>query len=100
MAIWQTFLAKHMCIGSSGTRCRVVVATHPAGPTKSPVGVERDGVVYELFFTKLPQHAFTAADVVALYLHRGAFEHALSDEDLEQDPDRCCMCFARHYCHY
>src|SRR3989442_15603054 len=38
-------------IGPSGVRCRVVVATHPAGPTKSPVGVERDGVVYELFFT-------------------------------------------------
>jgi len=68
----------------------VVVATHPAGPTKSPVGVERDGVVYELFFTTLPQGAFSAADVVALYLHRGAFENALADEDLEQDPDRWC----------
>jgi hypothetical protein len=30
------------------------------------------------------------ADVVALYLHRGAFENALSDEDREQDPDRWC----------
>jgi len=77
-------------IGPSGTRCRVVVATHPAGKTKSRVGVERDGVVYELFFTNLPQGAFSAADVVALYLHRGAFENALSDEDLEQDPDRWC----------
>jgi hypothetical protein len=27
---------------------------------------------------------------VALYLHRGAFETALSDEDSEQDPDRWC----------
>jgi hypothetical protein len=77
-------------IGPAGTRCRVVVATHPAGKQKSQVGVERDGVVYELFFTKLPQSAFTAADVVALYLHRGAFENALADEDLEQDPDRWC----------
>jgi hypothetical protein len=77
-------------IGPSGEWCRVVVATHPAGKTKNRVGVERDGVVYELFFTKLPQGAFTAADVVALYLHRGAFENALSDEDLEQDPDRWC----------
>jgi hypothetical protein len=67
-----------------------VVATHPAGKTKSQVGVERDGVVYELFLTNLPQPAFTAADVVALYLHRGAFENALADEDLEQDPDRWC----------
>ena len=38
----------------------------------------------------LPQAAFTAADVVALYLHRGAFETARADEDLEQDPDRWC----------
>ncbi len=79
-----------VCIGPSGASCRVVVATHPAGKTKSQVGVERDSVVYELSFTKLPQDAFTAADVVALYLHRGAFENALADEDLEQDPDRWC----------
>jgi hypothetical protein len=44
--------------------------------------------VYELFLTNLPQDAFTAADVVALYLQRGAFENALSDEDQELDPDR------------
>ncbi|WP_246035672.1 hypothetical protein [Dictyobacter kobayashii] len=47
-------------------------------------------MVYELFFTNLPQHAFTACDVVELYLHRGAFEPILSDEDIEQDPDRWC----------
>jgi len=54
------------------------------------VGVTRAGVVYELFFTNLPQRAFTACDVVELYLHRGAFEPTLADEDLEQDPDRWC----------
>jgi len=68
----------------------VVVATHPAGKKKSPVGVTRAGVVYELFFTNLPQHAFTACDVVELYLHRGAFEPIVADEDIEQDPDRWC----------
>jgi hypothetical protein len=47
-------------------------------------------VVYELFFTQLPQDGFTASDVVALYLHRGAFEPVLSDEDREIDPDRWC----------
>jgi hypothetical protein len=73
-----------------GVLCRVVVATHPAGKKKSPVGVTRAGVVYELFFTTLPQCAFTASDVVELYLHRGAFEPALSDEDQEIDPDRWC----------
>jgi hypothetical protein len=77
-------------VGSEGGRCRVVVATHPAGKKKSPVGVTRAGVVYELFFTTLPQQAFTASDVVEVYLHRGAFEPALSDEDREQDPDRWC----------
>jgi hypothetical protein len=77
-------------VGTEGVPCRVVVATHPAGKKKSPVGVTRDGVVYELFFSTLPQQGFTACDVVELYLHRGAFEPALADEDAELDPDRWC----------
>ncbi len=77
-------------VGPEGVLCRVVVATHPASTKKSPVGVTRAGVVYELFFTRLPQQAFTASDVVELYLHRGAFEPALADEDQEIDPDRWC----------
>ncbi len=77
-------------IGPEGISCRVVVATHPEGSKKSPIGVTRAGVVYELFFTALPQQAFTASDVVELYLHRGAFEPQLSDEDQEIDPDRWC----------
>jgi hypothetical protein len=72
-------------VGPTGQRCRVVVATHPASEKKPRVGVKRAGVVYELFLTNVPQAAFTTADVVALYLHRGAFENALADEDLEQD---------------
>jgi len=75
-------------LGPEAMRCRLVVATHPAGTAQSRIGVTRAGVVYELFLTKLPQSAFTASDVVALYLHRGAFENALADEDQEQDPDR------------
>jgi hypothetical protein len=77
-------------VGAEGIPCRVVVATHPAGKKKSPVGVTRADTVYELFFSNLPQQAFTASDVVELYLHRGAFEPALSDEDQEIDPDRWC----------
>ncbi len=77
-------------VGPAGVHCRVVVATHPAGKKKSRVGVTRSGVVYELFFTHLPQQAFSASDVVELYLHRGAFEPTLADEDVEQDPDRWC----------
>jgi hypothetical protein len=77
-------------VGSQGVSCRVVVATHPASNKKSPVGVTRAGVVYELFFTNLPQRAFTASDVVEVYLHRGAFEPQLADEDQDIDPDRWC----------
>jgi hypothetical protein len=77
-----------VAVGPQGVLCRVVVATHPAGNKKRPVGVTRAGVVYELFFTKLPQQAFTASDVVELYLHRGASAPALADEDQEIDPDR------------
>jgi hypothetical protein len=80
----------HIPVGPDGAPCRVVVATHPAGKKKSPIGVTRAGIVYELFFTNLPQHAFTARDVVELYLHRGAFEPLLADEDQELDPDRWC----------
>lgn len=44
-------------VGVEGVSCRVVVATHQAGKKKSPVGVTRAGVVYELFFTNLPRAA-------------------------------------------
>jgi hypothetical protein len=77
-------------VGTEGVLCRVVVATHQACRKKSKVGVTRAGIVYELFVTNLPQQAFSACDVVELYLHRGAFEPALSDEDRELDPDRWC----------
>jgi len=77
-------------LGPEGVRCRVIVATHQASTARSRIGVTREGVVSELFLTNVPQSGFTAADVVALYLHRGAFENALADEDLEQEPDRGC----------
>jgi hypothetical protein len=77
-------------VTAAGDSCRVVVATHPTSTHPAPVGETRDQMVYELFFTALPQAAFTASDVVALYLHRGAFETVLGDEDQEQDPDRWC----------
>ncbi len=55
----------------------------PPAKRRVPLASRVQGIVYELFFTNLPQHAFTACDVVELYLHRGAFEPALSDEDQE-----------------
>jgi hypothetical protein len=75
-------------VTAEGHRCRVIVATHAATTAKAPIGVTRDGLVYELFFTALPAAGFTAADVVRLYLHRGSFETVLADEDREQDSDR------------
>jgi hypothetical protein len=60
-------------LDKAGKQVRIIVATHPAGTAKSRIGVTRSGVVYELFLTNLPQSAFTAADIVALYLHRGAY---------------------------
>jgi len=74
-----------------GPRVRLIVATHPATSTaKPPIGVLRAGTVYELFLTTAPQAAFTCADVLGLYLHRGSFETVLADEDREQDTDRWC----------
>jgi hypothetical protein len=72
----------------TGPEVRLVVATHavPSSPLK--VGVERDGTVYELFVSTLPSPAFTASDVLDLYLHRGSFETVLADEDIEQNADR------------
>ena len=80
-------------LDESGPLVRILVATHPAPAKKKKkrqVGLIRNGVVYELFLTKLPPSAFTASDVVSLYLHRGAFETALEDEDIEQGSDRWC----------
>ncbi len=78
-------------LSPSQTRVRLIVATHPTISTaKPPIGVLRAGTVYELFLTTAPQTAFTAADVLDLYLHRGSFETVLWDEDVEQDSDRWC----------
>jgi len=87
------FDCRQLPVTAQGHRSRLIVATHQAA--SSPVGVTRDGVVYELFFTGLPALGFTAADVVRLYLHRGSFETELADEDLEQDSDRWCS-FTSH----
>jgi hypothetical protein len=67
---------------------RLVVATHPATESTPAVGVERDGTVYELFVSTLPSPAFTASDVLDLYLQRGSFETVLADEDDELNSDR------------
>jgi hypothetical protein len=72
----------------AGPGVRLVIATHGATSSSPVVGVERDGIVYELFISTLPSRAFTASDVLDLYLHRGSFETVLADEDKEQASDR------------
>lgn len=71
----------------AGSEVRLVVTTRPAAGAPT-VGLERGGMVYELFVSTLASPAFTASDVLDLYLHRGSFETALADEDHEQDSDR------------
>jgi hypothetical protein len=79
-----------LLLSPTGLRTRVIVAARPATETPAKIGTTRGEVVYELFYTALPKGSFTPADVVDLYLHRGAFECVLADEDLEQDMDRWC----------
>ncbi len=72
----------------AGPEVRMVVATHRATTSSPAVGIQRDDMVYELFVSTLPSSAFTASDVLDLYLHRGSFETVLADEDKEQNADR------------
>jgi hypothetical protein len=80
----------NLSLSPTGPRTRVIVAAWEAPDSPVKVGTTRGENVYELFYTALPVGAFTPADVVALYLHRGAFETVLADEDKEQEPDRWC----------
>lgn len=72
----------------TGPAMRMLLATHPTGSSRPPIGKVREGTVYEQFFTTLPSSAFTPADVLDLYVHRGSFETVLADEDKEQAVDR------------
>jgi hypothetical protein len=72
----------------TGPRVRMLLAAHPANDSSPSIGTLRNGIVYEQFLTTVPPAAFTPADILDLYLHRGSFETVLADEDVEQDPDR------------
>lgn len=75
-------------LSPAGPQVRLIVATHPATSDPPAVGEQRAETVYELFVSTLPSPAFSAKDVLDLYLHRGSFETVLADEDDEQDADR------------
>jgi hypothetical protein len=72
----------------TGPRVRMLLAGRLATASPPAIGTVHNGMVYEQFFTTVPPNAFTPADVLDLYLHRGSFETVLADEDQEQDPDR------------
>ncbi len=75
-------------LSAAGPVVRLIVATSPAAAESPSVGEQRGESVYELFVSMLPSPAFSAKDVLDLYLHRGSFETVLADEDSEQDADR------------
>ncbi len=75
-------------LAPTGPVMRMLLATHPAGSSRPPIGKVRERTVYEQFFTTLPSPAFTPTDVLDRYLHRGSFETVLADEDEEQATDR------------
>src|SRR6266702_1614636 len=75
---------------AGGARVRLIVASHPSASAPHKIGKKRDGLIYELFVTRLAAPAFSAKDVLDLYLQRGSFETVLADEDVEQEPDRWC----------
>lgn len=52
------------------------------------IGKLKDGRIWELFLTSLPQQGFTGVDVLNLYLARGLLENGLRHEDQEQQIDR------------
>src|SRR6266852_1875854 len=70
--------------------CACRLSAHPAKASPPSIGTLRNGIAYSQFFTTAPPAAFTPADILDLYLHRGSFETVLADEDAEQEPDRWC----------
>ena len=65
----------------TGPRVRMLLAASRANDSSPSIGTLRNGTVYEQFFTTVPPDAFSPADVLDLYLHRGSFETVLADED-------------------
>ena len=67
-----------------------IVITRFALPegSKHRVGHLIDGWVYEFFITDRRPDAWSAPEVVSLYLGRGGFEHTLAMEDAELETDR------------
>jgi hypothetical protein len=49
-----------------GPRLRLIVATHPATSSPPSIGVQREGMVSEVFVATLPSLAFTPSDVLDL----------------------------------
>jgi len=73
----------NIALTPTGPVVRMLIAARQVAGSVPSVGTLRNGTVYEQFFTTVPPNAFTPADVLDLYLHRGSFETVLADEDQE-----------------
>ena len=76
--------------GRREVRTRLVVTRTPwsADLGKPGVGHLHEGFVYELVVTNLLPESASAAEVMSLYLGRGALEATLAQEDREMSTDR------------
>jgi hypothetical protein len=61
----------------------IVTRSHFPAEKRQRIGHRIGNDVFELFVTSRPASSLHAADVVALYLHRGQFEAALAQEETE-----------------
>ena len=61
----------NIALTPTGPVVRMLLAARQVAGSAPSVGTLHNGTVYEQFFTTVPPHAFTPADVLDLYLHRG-----------------------------
>jgi hypothetical protein len=82
----------HAGQGSEGmVPSRLLVSVRAPGPgeeDKPRIGKRLGQHIYELFVTDRSAAAFSASDLLSLYLGRGAAEGLLGAEDRELEPDR------------
>jgi hypothetical protein len=70
------------------TRVVITRSPLPPGQTRPAVGHLHEGFVYEMFVTDLPVEAFSAAEIVSLYLGRALLENMFAAEDASLPTDR------------
>lgn len=86
---WPDAPDKEEVQAKAATALRLVVTAREASDEQTiAIGKLKDGRIFELFLTSLPQQGFTGVDVLNLYLARGLLENELLHEDQDQQIDR------------